>query len=344
MGMNLEIHSFTGVSAWHAAGYTGSRVSAATGEVLVPSDWRGSGHVESLINKGERETPEHSFLTASVFFEVAPDATLYRASNHSRRNPDGTYTYDLYDLLMPEMERIGITLMFTSQSHGVGANELKRAAEFYEDNDWFIPFWAAGNEGDESANPVLRLTETVGVAAYAVKDGQAVPKYYSSESPLVDFAAPTDIYYMDGSLRRMGTGTSAATPYLCGMAALVQDLFIAKTGRPLKRAALLRFFRDNCVDLNEPGHDEKTGYGAVILPPPESINVWDYQEGGITMDVKAFADYDQIPVWARDAVQTMLDRGIMEGVGDNRFAPLAGVNRAQLATALARLLEEVEKP
>lgn len=39
---NRPIHEFTGVARFHAAGYTGSRARAATGEVLVPEDWDGT--------------------------------------------------------------------------------------------------------------------------------------------------------------------------------------------------------------------------------------------------------------------------------------------------------------
>lgn len=337
---NKEIHDFTGVSRFHAAGYTGSSVKAATGEELSPSDWCGPGRVESLMDKPDRETPDHSAMTSSVFFEVAPGATLYRASNHSQLNPDGTYTYDLYDVWMPDMERLGIGLMFTSLTSNVGSNETARAEEFYAENDWFIPFWPAGNDGNDKANQKLRLAGTVGVAAYAVQDKKAVPKSYSSVSPRVDFAAPTDITYTYGGRQRLATGTSAATPYLCGMAALVQDFFIDKTGRPLKREALLRFFRDNCVDLETPGHDSKTGYGAVVLPDPDTIDVWAYQEGGPEeMKVEDFKDAAQISEWAKEGIQKCLDVGIMDGVGDGMFNPKGAVTREQLATVAARLME-----
>lgn len=79
---NRPIHEFTGVARFHAAGYTGSRARAATGEVLVPEDWDGPGHVETLVQDGKKSTGSHSRMTASVFFEVAPDAILYHAGEY----------------------------------------------------------------------------------------------------------------------------------------------------------------------------------------------------------------------------------------------------------------------
>ena len=180
------------------------------------------------------------------------------------------------------------------------------------------------------------------MAAYALVNGSPVPKIYSSESELVAFSAPTDIaYQLTGMPVKTGSGTSAATPYLCGMAALVQDLFLHKTGLPLKREALLRFFRDHCLDMETPGHDSKTGYGAVVLPDPEEIDVWAYQDGGgePSMRVEEFKDADEISDWAKDGIQTCLDMGIMNGVGDGLFDPQGTVTREQLATTLARMLE-----
>lgn len=338
---NLSIHKYTGVLAFHNAGYTGKRVSAATVEDVVLSDWNGPGKVCSLYESGENEMRAHARMTASVFFEVAPDATLYTVSDRIRPSGD-TYIYDLYDVMMPQMEQLGIRLLFSSISGGVGANVMERAEKFYAENDTFIPFYAAGNNGEDGANGYLSLAGSVGVAAYAVVDDAAVPESYSSVSKYVDFAAPTNVWYQPSGWRNpaMGTGTSAATPYLCGMAALVQDFFIDKTGRPLKRAALLRFFRDNCVDLETPGHDSKTGYGAVVLPDPDTIDVWAYQEKGPEgMKVENFKDAAQISEWAKEGIQKCLDAGIMDGVGDGMFNPKGAVTREQLATVAVRLME-----
>jgi len=56
----------------------------------------------------------------------------------------------------------------------------------------------------------------------------------------------------------------------------VQQYFLEKVGRTLYQNELYEFIKDYSVDLWEPGHDTKSGYGLFILPNPESIDVWKY--------------------------------------------------------------------
>ena len=65
-------------------------------------------------------------------------------------------------------------------------------------------------------------------------------------------------------------------PQFTGMCGLVQDFFISNTGRALKRDELIKFVDDNLMDLEEEGHDKKTGKGLFILPEPSSIDIGKY--------------------------------------------------------------------
>jgi hypothetical protein len=52
----------------------------------------------------------------------------------------------------------------------------------------------------------------------------------------------------------------------------------------------------------------------------------------------AFADTDQIDVWARQAVAKATELGIIKGRGESRFAPLATASRAESVQVMAKLL------
>lgn len=51
-----------------------------------------------------------------------------------------------------------------------------------------------------------------------------------------------------------------------------------------------------------------------------------------------FADADEIADWALDAVSALVERGVVEGVGENRFAPSEPVTRASVAAMLDRMI------
>ena len=106
----------------------------------------------------------------------------------------------------------------------------------------------------------------------------------SSESEFLDYCAPIPIY-IPSQIPPYG-GTSTAGPVLVAQAALVQDFFRDKTGRPLSEAALIKFLFDHRVDMEAEGHDEKTGWGYVVLPPPETVDILRYTEENNSLFLK----------------------------------------------------------
>lgn len=54
-----------------------------------------------------------------------------------------------------------------------------------------------------------------------------------------------------------------------------------------------------------------------------------------------FADNDEISEWAREAVKTVVGLGLMNGVGEGKFAPHRETTRAEIAVILHRTLEKL---
>lgn len=337
---NRKIHEYTGVKAWQDAGYTGKGIRIATAETLDPTDWPGKS-VVSL--RPDVKTSSHSAMTTGILFEVAPDAEVYAISTATQHTEEPPFS-DLYHTYATQLSELGINLLYASLSEPSPKKyEIEWAEEFAKTNDSLVQFWAAGNDADEDYNRRLQLPDATGVGAYMLVSNTPIPAYYTSQTEHADFAAPTNTHYQlpKWSSSTPSSGTSAAAPYLCGMAALVQEFFIEKTGKPLKRDSLLQFFKDNCVDIGDPGKDDKTGFGAVVLPKPETIDVWKYQDKEVCeeeMKVEDFKDANQISSWAKDGVQKCLDLGLMNGVGNDLFDPKGSVTREQLATIIARLV------
>lgn len=284
---NNRHRKYTGVDKFHAAGYYGERVKAASGE-----NWNmkfdNPEQVHDPLNLASKSYSDtHAVDTCCAFFQVAPKAQLYMlesTSGHYYGN--GTYKSKFFDKSVDVIEKENITAMYISLESNNSTNWLNDMSKWLRAHPEFKQFWSAGNEDNESFNPIMVVDETFGVAAYTLMvNGKVVPAGYSSVSKYVDFSAPSMIYTNPEATKSTDSGaprsgTSFSAPWLCGMACLVDDFFIDKTGKPLTQKAMYQFFEDNCTDLQDEGFDSKTGWGAVRLPEPSEIVISNYAQGG----------------------------------------------------------------
>ena len=72
-----------------------------------------------------------------------------------------------------------------------------------------------------------------------------------------------------------------------------------------------------------------------VLGRLDNANICSYKDSSFT-DVKSDAYYMEYVEWASE-------NGIVEGVGNNKFAPNQGISRAQGAAILKRLIEIIER-
>lgn len=345
---NNYIRKFTGVDRFHNAGYFGERVTAATGEnwsiknynpddlVLIPF---GDGYGWGNFSGG------HGSKTAATFFQVAPKARLVQLSKISRARTGKDCYCGLEDDCLPYIEEYGITSVFCSFDMICDKYLAQKYQTVIDGLGTFNMFVAAGNEYSTDYVELARCDAVTTVGAYYIQNNKAIPEDFSSTTEYLDFSAPDSQvvkFAKETGVTTYGkqTGTSFAAPWLCGMACLVNDFFIDKTGKPLTHEAMMRFFRDHCVDIGAEGFDSKTGHGMVILPEPSEINVWKYQtkEGGETM----YKDENQISEWAKENVKYCNEYGIMEGDADGKFRPQDFVTREELACTLARIHKSIQ--
>ena len=263
---NDYIRRYLGVDAWHAAGYTGTRGLTLTAE----TDDFGDGH-------GQK--------TRLAFLEIAPDRKVqYLMFDMTTYQRNGPLEF------CQKAAATGADTMYMSIDSGLNSD----SCDTIDDNlpDILSFFTAAGNHAYEGEwNGYMKPAKIYGVGAVELYgDGRIingqwgsnenpvpVPEGYSSESELVDFASITDLYlYENAPAYRFG-GTSCATPVLCGLAALVNDFFMDKTGKPLTSDMMYQFLKDCSDDILTAGKDEKTGWGIPRLPPPETVNIAKYQ-------------------------------------------------------------------
>ena len=338
---NTWLRRVTGVDKFHAAGYYGSRVTAGTGEKVNTEVYSAGGRIIPVLRDG---TSEHAVQTAAVFFQVAPEATLYSFSTNTRLT-GGQKHWDFFSDCLPVMDEKRISNVFFSRVENDKTAREKHAAVLAA-RPWLKEFWAAGNDGAGGYSKLLQVEDAIGVGAAEVLRSSKVvggprvyPAGYTSQTELVDFAAPgnpgVNIRATSQSdSAQILAGTSFAAPWLCGMACLVDDFFLDRTGQALSRAAMVRFFKDHCEDIGKAGKDNQSGFGLVVLPEPEEIDIDRYVE----VRKMEFADKDRISTWAKDAVAYCVSRGFMQGKGEN-FDPKAPITREEFCVVLQRVME-----
>ena len=313
---NAWLRRVTGVDKFHAAGYFGSRVIAGTGEKVNTEAYSAGGRIIPVLGEG---TSEHAVQTAAVFFQVAPEATLYSFSTNTRLT-GGQKHWDFFSDCVPVMDEKRISNVFFSRVEN-NKEAIEKHREVLKDRPWLKEFWAAGNDGAGGYSKLLQVEDAIGVGAAEVLRSNKViggprvyPAGYTSQTELVDFAAPgnpgVNIRATSQSdSAQILAGTSFAAPWLCAMACLVDDFFLDRTGQALSRAAMVRFFKDHCQDIGEDGRDDRAGFGLVVLPEPGEIDIERYVE----VKQMTFTDQGQIAPWAKEAVEWCVARGYLQG-------------------------------
>jgi len=278
--MNRKEFDLSGVSMWHELGYTGKGIRIANLEGTDPSLWFFNGKIKDPFgNVSGVGRNYHGHQTADILHQVAPEADIYilsSAGSYSKNKAEGKFI----EQSIPFMESEGIHLV--NASLGGTNNRIlnERIKQAQSHGVTFVT--SAGNEAEEGAGGYARSGVWIAVGAVHLSGkGEILHAEYSSIDEEVDFVQFSDLYVHDA---RPGyedrtfpvQGTSFSSPMLCGMLALVQQLFLERTGRTLYQDELYEFMENYSVDLWELGHDTKSGYGLFILPNPENINVWKY--------------------------------------------------------------------
>lgn len=121
---------------------------------------------------------------------------------------------------------------------------------------------AAGNSGDGniSTDNVLYPAEFDSVIAVSAIDYYNIAPMWSADGPKIELAAPgVDIYstWLDGGYANE-SGTSMATPFVSGAAALIKSKNLSLTPQEIRSALAY-----DAVDLGDAGRDRIYGFGLV---------------------------------------------------------------------------------
>lgn len=290
---NARHRKYTGIDKFHAAGYFGERVVAATGESWDLKKYNPGGLILDPCGIGSG-SDVHGINTCSVFYQVAPKAKVVLVPMGQYLSTDVSKTYlEFVRDALPAVKEYGITAQWNSFSVDINTITEKMWIDTLSSLPNYKMNFAIGNDSGKEYNHITDIQhilseydQIVGIGAYKIMaDGEIVPEGFSSVSNTIDFCAPDMIYTnidatSTSSACSPKTGTSFAVPWFTGMCVLLDDFFIDKTGKPLTRENCYRFWLDHCHDIDDNGIDTKTGYGAVYLPDPSDIDIERYQPTG----------------------------------------------------------------
>lgn len=258
-----KIFNYLGIDKWHDAGYTGKGISILSME-QVKSQSK-FPYVTAINGFGDDDNG-HGSKVMEQMKVIAPDANYFTCSKKGSAEDSWKPLY--LDYILKNKIPL-VTTSKLSDVYKLGETKEKYMQECIDNGTTF--FIGAGNRktlGGKDIYEEAKSDKYLAIGACTYDDGDVGKAFYSCEGEELDYM--TIVGYNGES------GTSFATNRFCAMCALVQQMFLEKVGRTLKRYELEAFIRDNLKDLKTEGFDVETGYGLFILPDPNTIDVSRY--------------------------------------------------------------------
>lgn len=313
MKLNEEAFKFLGISKFHENGYTGKNITIASKEMIIEGVFD-DVLCDNYFSTDTSKSAKHGTTVMDYIRQVVPDAKKI-ACDFS-----GTVEKNVWNCVGMQKLLNNPPQVFTSSSYNTSDSQehhMKKYRELREKGCFLVH--GAGNDGEDGVLNVVKNDVFKAVAAYKLFCGKPKKEAFSSVGEEVDFASLDNLRANWDNKRH--TGTSFSAPVFAGMVGLVQDFFISKTGKQLEYDKLLEFIKDNCIDLEETGVDNKSGYGLFILPEPDSINISRYAEikgedetmSEENKNTNIYKTLKDVPTWGKPTVEKLVNKKAIQG-------------------------------
>ena len=313
MKLNEEAFKFLGISKFHENGYTGKNITIASKEMIIEGVFD-DVECDDYFSTDTSKSAKHGTTVMDYIRQVVPDARKI-ACDFSGITEKNVWKCEGMEKLLNNPPQV-----FTSSSYNSSDSQEHHMKKYRElrDKGCFLVH-GARNDGEDGVLNVVKNDVFKAIAAYKLYCGKPKKESFSSVGEEVDFASLDNLRASWDNKRH--TGTSFSAPVFAGMVGLVQDFFISKTGKQLEYDKLLEFIKDNCIDLEEIGIDDKSGFGLFILPDPNSINISKYTDvkgENETMseenkNTKTYKTLEDIPAWGKPTVEELLNKKAIQG-------------------------------
>lgn len=303
--LNKEAFDFLGIAKFHENGYTGKNITIASKESIIEGIFD-DVECDDYFSTDTSKSAKHGTTVMDYIRQVVPDARKI-ACDFSGITEKNVWRCKGMEKLLNNPPQV-----FTSSSYNTSDSQehhMKKYRELREKGCFLVH--GAGNDGEEGVLNVVKNDVFKAVAAYKLFCGKPKKETFSSVGEEVDFASLDNLRASWDNKRH--TGTSFSAPIFAGMVGLVQDFFISKTGKQLSYESLLQFIKDNCIDLEETGIDNKSGFGLFILPNPNSIDIAKYTNVIKEENEMIYKTLEDIPAWGKPTIEKLINKNALKG-------------------------------
>ena len=310
--LNEEAFDFLGITKFHKNGYTGKHITIASKEMIIEGVFD-DVVCDNYFSTDTSKSAKHGTTVMDYIRQVVPDAKKI-ACDFSGITEKNVWKCEGMEKLLSNPPQV-----FTSSSYNTSDSQEHHMKKYRElrDKGCFLVH-GAGNDGEDGVLNVVKNDVFKAVAAYKLYCGKPKKESFSSVGEEVDFASLDNLRASWDNKRH--TGTSFSAPVFAGMVALVQDFFIVQIGKQLDYENLLQFIKDNCIDLEETGIDNKSGFGLFILPDPNSINISKYTDvkGEENMseentNTNTYKTLEDVPTWGKPTIEKLINKNVLRG-------------------------------
>ena len=263
--LNKEEFDFLGITRWHELGYKGQGITICSKENIIE---RIFDDVFCLEYDNADKWARHGTTVIDYIRQVAPETNKWAIETQGTTKNGALYSKGM-DYLQGNVPDILTTSFFKINDTEEPKKSLYK--KLYDKGCFMV--LSAGNK-DEEIEKLAEGDMWKAIGACRYNDGNPKVEKDYAQGKEMDFVSLHNLYSTWDKTKHKGTSFSA--PLFAGMLALVQCFFKFETGKKLNHEQLMKFVKDNCIDLEEKGHDHKTGYGLFILPDPEKINFQNY--------------------------------------------------------------------
>lgn len=303
--LNKEAFDFLGITKFHQSGYTGKNITIASKESIIEGVFD-DVECDDYFSTDTSKSAKHGTTVMDYIRQVVPDARKI-ACDFSGITEKNVWNCEGMQKLLDNPPQI-----FTSSAYDSSDSKEHHMIKYQElrEKGCFLVH-GAGNDGEDGVLDVVKNDVFKAVAAYKLYCGKPKKESFSSVGEEVDFASLDNLRASWDNKRH--TGTSFSAPVFAGMIGLVQDFFISKTGRQLSYENLLQFIKDNCIDVDEEGKDDKSGFGLFILPNPNSIDIAKYTNVIKEENEMIYKTLEDIPAWGKSTIEKLINKNALKG-------------------------------